>query len=114
MFLTSYADSALTANLLSTLKNWDLLHQRYFCVAFARLLCSAGITNENEFHTAIAPPFVHPMTSVPATPTHFVQKYGFFSEPGQRRQVAKYSNLKRSCSGDVESLESSKFYSWYS
>ena len=53
MFLTSYADSALTANLLSTLKDWDLLHQRYFCAVFARLLCSAGITNENEFHTAL-------------------------------------------------------------
>ena len=35
---------------LSTIKDWDLLHQRHFCVVFARLLCSAGITNENEFH----------------------------------------------------------------
>ena len=41
--------------LLSTIKDWDLLHQRHFCVVFARLLCSAGITNENEFHTSSSP-----------------------------------------------------------
>ena len=74
--------------------------------------------NENEFCTAVAPPFVHPVTSLPATPTHSVRKYGFFSEPTRRRhlwrrQVAKYGNLKRceslSFSGDRESLEPSKF-----
>ena len=37
---------------LSTIKDWDLLHQWHFCIVFARLLCSAGITNENEFHTS--------------------------------------------------------------
>jgi len=62
---------------------------------------------------AVAPPFVHPMTSLPATPTHSVQKYGFFSEPTRRRQVAKYSKLKHceslSFSGDRERLEPSKF-----
>ena len=74
---------------------------------------------------AVAPPFVHPMTSLSAMPTHSVRKYGFFSEPTQWRQVAKYGNLKRceslSFSGDIESLEPSKFYpyrlivdSWYS
>ena len=47
-----------------------------------------------NFTTAIAPPFVHPITSLPATPTHSVQKYGFFSQPTRWRQVAKYSNLK--------------------
>ena len=66
-----------------------------------------------NFTIAVAPPFVHPMTSLPATPTHSVRKYGFFSEPTQWRQVAKYSNLKRceslSFSGDIESLEPSKF-----
>ena len=41
--------------LLSTIKDWDLLHQRHFCVVFARLLCSAGITNENEFHNSSSP-----------------------------------------------------------
>ena len=40
---------------LSTIKDWDQLHQRHFCVVFARLLCSAGITNENEFHTSSSP-----------------------------------------------------------
>ena len=50
-----------------------------------------------NFTIAVAPPFVHPMTSLPATPTHSV----------------KYGNLKRceslSFSGDIESLEPSKF-----
>jgi len=80
---------------------------------FARLLCSAGITNEMNFTLAVAPSFVHPMTSLPAMPTHSVRKYGFFSEPTPRRQVAKYGNLKRceslSFSGNTESLEPSKF-----
>jgi len=66
-----------------------------------------------NFTIAVAPPFVHPMTSLPATPTHSVRKYGFFSEPTRRRQVAKYGNLKRcqslSFSSDIESLEPSKF-----
>jgi len=66
-----------------------------------------------NFTLAVAPPFVHPMTSLPATPTHSVRKYGFFSEPARRRQVAKCSNLKHceslSFSGDIESLEPSKF-----
>ena len=66
-----------------------------------------------NFTLAVAPPFVHPVTSLLATPTHSVQKYGFFCEPAQRGQVAKYGNLKhcesRSLSGDIESLEPSKF-----
>ena len=68
-----------------------------------------------NFTIAVAPPFVHPMTSLPAMPTHSVRKYGFFSEPTWRRQVAKYGNLHvkrcefRSFSGDIESLEPSKF-----
>ena len=69
-----------------------------------------------NFTIAVAPPFVHPMMSLPATPTHSVWKYGFFSEPARRRQVAKYGNLKRyeslSFSGDIESLEPSKFLSY--
>ena len=48
---------------------------------------------EMNFTIAVAPPFVHPMTSLPATPTHSVQKYGFLSEPTRQRQVAKYGNL---------------------
>jgi len=40
---------------LSTIKDWDLLHQRHFCAVSARLLCSAGITNENEFHYSSSP-----------------------------------------------------------
>jgi len=66
-----------------------------------------------DFTIAVAPPFAHPMMSLPAMPTHSVRKYGFFSEPTQRRHVAKYGNLKHceslSFSGDIESLEPSKF-----
>ena len=66
-----------------------------------------------NFTIAVAPLFVHPMMSLPAMATHSVRKYGFFSELTQRRQVAKYGNLKRceslSFSGDIESLEHSKF-----
>jgi len=40
---------------LGTIKDWDLLHQRHFCVVFARLLCSAGITNEKKFHVSGSP-----------------------------------------------------------
>jgi len=65
-----------------------------------------------NFTVTAAPPFVHPMTSLPATPTNYVRKYGFFSEPTRRRQVAKYGNLKRceslSFSGDRELIEPSK------
>jgi len=61
-----------------------------------------------NFTIAVAPPFVHPMTSFPATPTHSVWKYGFFSEATWQRQVAKYIKLKHweclSFSGDIESL----------
>jgi len=63
-----------------------------------------------NFTLALAPPYVHPL---PATPTHSVWKYGFFSEATRQRQVAKYGNLKHceslSFSGDIESLEPSKF-----
>jgi len=40
---------------LSTIKDWDLLHQKHFGVVFAGLLCSAGITNENEFQFSDSP-----------------------------------------------------------
>jgi len=33
--------------LLSIIKDWDLLHQRHFCVVFATLLCSTGITSSS-------------------------------------------------------------------
>jgi len=39
------------------------------------------------FTIAVAPSFVHPMTSLPAMPTHSVLKYGFFTEPTWWRQV---------------------------
>ena len=69
-----------------------------------------------NFTKAVAPPFVHPMPSLLATPTHSVRKYSFLSEPTWQRQVAKYGNLKRyeslSFSGDIESLEPSKFLSY--
>ena len=50
---------------------------------------------EMNFTPAVPPPFVHPMTSLPATPTHSVRKYGFFSEPTRRRQVAKYMKIRQ-------------------
>ena len=67
-----------------------------------------------NFTLAVAPPFVHPIASLLATPTHSVWKYGFLSEPTWQRQVAKYGNLKKRCeslsfSVDIESLEPSKF-----
>jgi len=66
-----------------------------------------------NFNLAVAPPLAYPMTSLSATPTHSVQQYGFFSEPHRRRQIPKSGNLKRSesllSSGDIESLEPSKF-----
>ena len=68
---------------------------------------------KKNFTLAVAPPFVHPMTSLPAMATHSIRKYGFLSEPTEQRQVAKYGNLKccesLSFSGDIESLEPSKF-----
>ena len=102
----------LLTRLLSTIKDGDLLHQRYFCVVFARLLCSAGIANENEFHTSSSPSL---RTSNDITSGHahsLCSEICFFSEPTRWRQVAKYGNLKRcdlSFSGDIESLEPSKF-----
>jgi len=74
-------------------QNWDLLHQRHFCVVFARLLCSAEITNENEFHTSSSPTLCV-SNDVTSSHTHpLCSEYGFFSEPARRRQVGKYSNL---------------------
>jgi len=72
---------------LSTIKDWDLLYQRYFCVVFDHCALQELLMKMN-FKIAVAPPFVHPMTSLPAMPTHSVLKYGFFSEPTQWRQVA--------------------------
>jgi len=45
-------DRRQTSAQLSTIKDWDQLHQRHLCVVFARLLCSPGITSENQFHTS--------------------------------------------------------------
>ena len=83
-------------------------------VLFLQAYCALHeLLMKMNFTVAVAPPFVHPMTSLPATPNHSVGKYGFLSEPTWRRQVAKYGNLNRceslSFSGDTESLEPSKF-----
>jgi len=59
------------------LKDWDLLHPRHFCVVFARLLCSAGITNKNEFHNSSSPTLC---ASNDVTSGHAHPEYGFFSE----------------------------------
>jgi len=99
--------------LLSTIKDWDLLHLRHFGVVFERLLWSAEITNENEFQFSGSPT---PRISNDITFSHAhnsLLQYGFFSEPPRRRQMPKGDNLKRSesllFSGDIESLELSKF-----
>ena len=103
----------MMGRLLSTIKDWDLLYQTFLCCFCKIIVLSRNLLIKMNFTLAVAPPFVHPMTSLPATPTHSVRKYGFFSEPTRRRQVAKYGNLKRceslSFSGDIESLEPSKF-----
>ena len=83
-------------------------------VLFLQAYCALHeLLMKMNFTVAVAPPFVHPMTSLPATPNHSVGKYGFFSEPARQRQVAKYDNFKRReslpFSGDIESLETSKF-----
>jgi len=66
-----------------------------------------------NFNLAVAPHLAYPMISLLATPTHSLRQYGFFSEPPRRRQMPKGGNLKRSesllFSGDIESLEPSKF-----
>ena len=99
--------------ILSTIKDWDQLHQRHFVLFLQDYCALQELLMKMNFTIAVAPPFVHAMTSLPATPTHSVRKYGFFSEPTRRRQMAKYGNLKRceslSFSGDIESLEPSKF-----
>jgi len=45
---------------------------------------------KTNFPLAAVLPFVYPMTSLPAIPTHFIWKMAFFREPGQQRQVAKW------------------------
>ena len=47
-----------------------------------------------NFTIAVAPPFVYPMMSLPATPTHSVRIYGFLSEPTLRETIGKIRQLK--------------------
>ena len=89
-------------------------HIRGIFVLFLQDYCALQeLLMKMNFTLAVAPPFVHPIASLLATPTHSVWKYGFLSEPTWQRQVAKYGNLKRceslSFSVDIESLEPSKF-----
>jgi len=80
-----------TAVCLCTNKDWDLQE----------------LLMKMNFMLAVAPPFVHPMTSLTAMPTHSVRKYGSFNQSSRQRQVAKYGNLKHreslSFSGDIQS-----------
>ena len=66
-----------------------------------------------NFNLAVAPPLAYPMMSLLAMPTHSIRQYGFFGEPPRWRQMPKCGNLKHSesllFSGDIESLEPSKF-----
>jgi len=59
-----------------------------------------------NFTIAVAPLFVHPMASLLAIPNHSVRKYGFLLG-GDKWQNTATMNL--SFSGDIESLEPSKF-----
>ena len=90
--------------MLSTIKDYSGDIFVLFLQDYCALLESPMKMN---FTLAVAPPFVHPMTSLLATSTHSVRKYGFFSEPHRGRQVVKYGNLERcesqSFSGDIES-----------
>ena len=56
-----------------------VLYLQGYC-ALQELVMKMNFTQE------VAPPFVHPMTSLPATPTHSARKYG----------VTKYRNLSSS------------------
>jgi len=78
---------------LSTIKDWDLPDQWHFCVVFARLLCSAGITNENEFHTSSSPTLCVSNDVTSGHATYSVWKYGFFSELARQRKLAKNGNI---------------------
>ena len=83
----------MMGRLLSTIKDWDLLYQTFLCCFCKIIVLSRNLLIKMNFTLAVAPPFVHPMASLLATPTHSVWKYGF-SKPTWRRQVAKYGHLK--------------------
>ena len=68
-------------NILSTIKDWDQLHQRHFCAVLQDYCALHELLMKMNFTKAVAPPFVQPMTSLPVTPTLSVRKYGFLSEP---------------------------------
>ena len=76
-----------------SIKDWDLLHQRHFCVVLQDYCALQELVTKMNFTLAVTPPFVHPMMSLTATPTDSVRKYGFFSERIWQRQVAKYSHF---------------------
>ena len=44
-----FTSSSTDYYILSTIKDWDQLNWRHFCVMFAKSLSSAGITDENKF-----------------------------------------------------------------
>ena len=65
-----------------------------FLCCFARLLCSAGITNGNEFHTSSSPTLCA-FNDITSGHVHSLYlEIWLLSEPAWWRQVAKYSNLK--------------------
>jgi len=59
-----------------------------------------------NFTLAVAPPFVYPMSSFLATPTHSVRKHGSLVNVLIKESLRCES---LSFSGDIESLEPSKF-----
>ena len=50
-------------------------------VLFLQGYCTAGITNEMNSTSAVAPPHTYRMSSLLVTPTQCIRKYGFVSEP---------------------------------
>ena len=47
-----------------------------------------------NFTLAVAPPLVYPMTSLSATPTHSIWRYGFLREPLNGDKMPKCANWK--------------------
>jgi len=78
----------LIANYSCTIKDWDLLQQRHFVLFLQGYCALQELLMKMNFTLAVASPFLHPMMSFPAMPTHLVWKYGFFSDLYPAGQMA--------------------------
>ena len=73
--------------MLSTIKDWDL------CVVLQGYCVLQGLLMKMDHTLAVAPLFVHPMTSLLATPVHSIWKYGSFDKPAWQRKWQNTANL---------------------